>query len=311
MERVIKNFAKQFEYEPIIENAGSLGRKNKFVVGGMGGSHLAADILRSWKPELNLLVHYDYGLPPAYDPAETLFIASSYSGNTEETIDFFEKAVEKNLPVAVIGTGGRLLELAREKNLPYVLFPSDALQPRLALGYSLRALLKIMGDEDGLKETAELANTLKPLEYEQEGRELAREIKNSSVVAVYSSRLNLGLALNWRVKLNETAKMPAYCHAFPELNHNDMASDFKEDFYFIILRDKDDHPKILKRMDALRQLYEQKGLRVKTIEVKGKGPLKFFSSLILADWVSYFLAIEKGVDPMSVPAIEEFKKLIV
>ena len=310
MEQVIKNFAKQFEYEPVIENAGNLSPKNKFVVCGMGGSHLAADILKSWKPELDLTIHSDYGLPDIYDPAETLFVASSYSGNTEETIDFFEKAIEKNLSVAVIGTGGRLVDMARDKSLPYVLFPSDALQPRLALGYGLRALLKIMGDEDGLKETAELANTLKPLEYEQEGRELAREIKNSSVVAVYASRLNLGLALNWQVKLNETAKMPAYFHVFPELNHNEMASDFKNDFYFIILRDKDDHPKILKRMDALRQLYEQKGLRVRTVEVKGEGPLKFFSSLILADWVSYFLAMEKKVDPLSVPRIEEFKRII-
>ena len=310
MEQVIKNFAKQFEYEPVIENAGNLSPKNKFVVCGMGGSHLAADILKSWKPELDLTIHSDYGLPDIYDREETLLVASSYSGNTEETIDFFEKAVEKNLSVAVIGTGGRLVDMARDKSLPYVLFPSDALQPRLALGYGLRALLKIMGDEDGLKETAELANTLKPLEYEQEGRELAREIKNSSVVAVYASRLNLGLALNWQVKLNETAKMPAYFHVFPELNHNEMASDFKNDFYFIILRDKDDHPKILKRMDALRQLYEQKGLRVRTVEVKGEGPLKFFSSLILADWVSYFLAMEKKVDPLSVPRIEEFKRII-
>ena len=127
---------------------------------------------------------------------------------------------------------------------------------------------------------------------------------------MYASRLNLGLALNWQVKLNETAKMPAYFHVFPELNHNEMASDFKNDFYFIILRDKDDHPKILKRMDALRQLYEQKGLRVRTVEVKGEGPLKFFSSLILADWVSYFLAMEKKVDPLSVPRIEEFKRII-
>ena len=310
MEQVIKNFAKQFEYEPVIENAGNLSPKNKFVVCGMGGSHLAADILRSWKPELDLTIHSDYGLPDIYDREETLLVASSYSGNTEETIDFFEKAVEKNLSVAVIGTGGRLVDMARDKSLPYVLFPSDALQPRLALGYGLRALLKIMGDEDGLKETAELANTLKPLEYEQEGRELARETKNSSVVAVYASRLNLGLALNWQVKLNETAKMPAYFHVFPELNHNEMASDFKNDFYFIILRDKDDHPKILKRMDALRQLYEQKGLRVRTVEVKGEGPLKSFSSLILADWVSYFLAMEKKVDPLSVPRIEEFKRII-
>lgn len=310
METVLKSLPKQFEYEPVIENAGKLKRKNKFVVGGMGGSHLAADILKAWKPELNLSTHYDYGLPAYYDEKETLFIASSYSGNTEETLDFFASAAEKKLALAAFGTGGRLLELAREKNLPYVVFPKDAVQPRLALGYSLRAILKIIGDEEGLKDSAELARTFNPSAYEEYGRELAQKIKDSEAVAIYASRRNMGLALNWRVKLNETAKMPAYSHVFPELNHNEMASDFPKGFYFVVLKDKNDHPRVLKRMGVLAEVYQKRGLGVETIELEGEGLLKLFSSLALADWVSYFLAVEKGIDPMSVPVIEEFKKLI-
>src|SRR3989344_2930587 len=87
----IKNFAKQFEFEPEIENPDKLSsRAPRFiVVCGMGGSRLAADLLALWKPELPLVVHKDYGLPPLSDDAlkNSFIISVSYSGNTEETID--------------------------------------------------------------------------------------------------------------------------------------------------------------------------------------------------------------------------------
>ena len=61
----IKNYAKQFEYEPKVENTAKFGKKKftKFIVAGMGGSHLAADILKAWHPELDVMVWSNYGLP--------------------------------------------------------------------------------------------------------------------------------------------------------------------------------------------------------------------------------------------------------
>lgn len=319
MKGIIESFPKQFAFEPEIINSEKLLKAKKFVVGGMGGSHLAADILKVWKPQLNLYVHYDYGLPafaeasagkPAGASKDTLFIASSYSGNTEETIDFFEKVIERKFSVAAVGTGGRLIEIAQKHDLPYVRFPDDALQPRLALGYSFKSLLKIIGDSEGLRESEQLVQSLKPSDYEEKGKALAKKLKGTLVVAVYASRPNLGLALNWRIKLNETAKMPAYFHVFPELNHNEMAAEFKNNFHFIILKDENDHPKVLKRMEILKQIYQEKNLPVVMIDLEGEGLLKIFSSLVFADWVSYYLALERKVNPLDNPMVEKFKKLI-
>ena len=123
----IKNYHKQFAYEPKVENAvklrpvqskASTGLRHgareakKFVVVGMGGSHLAADLLKTWKPELDFLIWKSYGLPPLKDLKDRLVIVSSYSGTTEETIDAFNEARKQHLAVAVIAARGKLLVLA-------------------------------------------------------------------------------------------------------------------------------------------------------------------------------------------------------
>jgi len=174
MDQVIREFNKQFEYEPVIE--GLIKSANKFVVAGMGGSHLAADLIKVYDPCLELIVHRNYGLPCPVDE-ESLYIANSYSGNTEEILDFFNKAVEKNLNIVVISTGGKLIDLAKENNTPYIQIPSTDIQPRSAFGYNIKALLKAMGKEDWLKEISELSSILDPVSLEKEGEELAKKIK--------------------------------------------------------------------------------------------------------------------------------------
>ena len=115
MLNAIKQFPKQFLYEPVLGNALRLGRFNKFVVAGMGGSRLPALILQAWKPSLPLIIHNDYGLPalPEDELRTSLIVVSSYSGNTEEALDAYELAREKGYAVAAISVGGRLLEWAR------------------------------------------------------------------------------------------------------------------------------------------------------------------------------------------------------
>ncbi|MBP9695194.1 MAG: hypothetical protein KBD73_02205, partial [Candidatus Magasanikbacteria bacterium] len=125
MQDAIKNFAKQFEYEPIL-----VGKKMKkykhYIVAGMGGSRLPALILQSIKPELPLTLWNDYGLP-FISPSErstTCLIVSSYSGNTEETIDAINQAMKKKISVAVIAVGGKLIEIAKKQKIPYIQLPN-------------------------------------------------------------------------------------------------------------------------------------------------------------------------------------------
>ena len=112
MRDAILNFPKQFTFQPVIANARVLERRKTCIVAGMGGSHLAADLLGAWKPELDLIMHSNYGLPALVEDRlkNSFLIASSYSGNTEETFDAYDSAQERGIPVAVIATGGTLLE---------------------------------------------------------------------------------------------------------------------------------------------------------------------------------------------------------
>ncbi len=318
----IKNYQKQFAYEPKVENAAKLGKRKftKFIVVGMGGSHLAADILKAWHPELDIIIWPNYGLPPLRekDLRERLIIASSYSGNTEETIDAFNAARAKHLTVAVAATRGKLISLAEKNKAPYVQMPDFHMQPRMATGLSLLALLALIGEKAWLAEAKDLATLLHPAREEHRGRDLAKRL-HETVPVIYASAKNAAVAYNWKIKFNETGKIPAFCNVVPELNHNEMTGfdakgrtlPLSRHFHFVFLKDGGDDQRVTKRMSVLEKLYHDRGFKVEVVLLQGKNELhKIFGALNLADWTAYHTAGLYGADPEQVPMVEEFKKLI-
>jgi glucose/mannose-6-phosphate isomerase len=316
----IKNYAKQFEYEPVIENAAKLKKCKKFIVCGMGGSHLAADILKSWHPELDIIVWSNYGLPllPEAELKERLIILSSYSGSTEETIDAFTMAKAKRLNMAVVATRGKLISLADKNKVPYAQMPDFHQQPRMATGLSLMAMLALMGERLWMAEARQLAIQLHPSREELRGKDLAKKL-HSTIPVIYASARNVAIAYNWKIKLNETGKIPAFQNVVPELNHNEMNGfdtktktiSLSNNFHFVFIKDGADDPRIIKRMSVLEKLFKDRGFKVEVIFLQGKNEIhKIFNSLILADWTAYHTAKLYAVDPEQVPMVEEFKKLI-
>lgn len=315
----LKNFYKQFEFVPVVENAKNLKKYPSFTVLGMGGSNLAAGLLKIWSNGLDIHSYKNYGLPPVSMKTlkQSLVIASSYSGNTEETLDGFQKAMKNKLSVSVIAAGGKLLDQARKNKKPYIQLP-HGIQPRTAIGYSFLALLKMTGDTARLREAASLTTLLKSTEYERAGKTLAKKLKGN-VPIICASERNKALAYNWKIRINETGKVPAFANVFPELNHNEMTSfdikdttrDLSQKFFFVFLKDANDNPRILKRMNVTERMYRERGLPVEVVIVNGKNPVhKIFSSVLIADWTAYYLAKEYGINPEPVPLVEEFKKLI-
>ncbi len=314
----IRNFPKQFEYEPEIVNSEKLNEFEAAVIGGMGGSGLVAGVLRALKINLDVAAHHEYGLPAFLDrdKSKRLFIAISYSGNTEETVDFFNEAYASKLNLAAIATGGKLIELAVEKGVPYIQLPQTGIQPRMALGYIVRAVLKLLGEDELFNEVGKLSSSLKDLE--KDGEKLADNLFNKTPV-IYSSRRNQTIAYNWKIKFNETGKIPAYYNTFPELNHNEMTGfdvtektqSLSSNTHFVILEDDEDDKRIAKRMKILEKLYADRGLGVTAIDITGKSRgEKIFNAVTLVDWAAYFLANKYGVEPEDVPMVEEFKKLL-
>ncbi len=320
MYEAIKNFNSQFTYEPEIKNKEKLIKPKWYIIAGMGGSHLAADLLRIWNPQLPLLVHRNYGLPQVPDEIlkNSMIIASSYSGNTEEVIDTYEEARKRNIPLAAIAVHGKLLESAERDGVPYIQLPDTGIQPRSALGFSIKAILALMKENEAMLEMSKLTDILEPQVFEENGKELAKNLYGY-VPIIYSSEQNKAIAYNWKIKFNETGKIPAFYNVFSELNHNEMTGfdvkektkNLSEKFYFILLRDKADHPRIQKRMEVLKRLYQDRKLPVAEIQLEGQNVFhKIFSSLVLADWAAYYTAKMYDVEPEAVPMIEEFKDLI-
>lgn len=316
----IKQYPKQFEYEPLVENAGKLKKASRFLVAGMGGSHLAADILKAWHPELDIIIWSNYGLPALKEKElkERLVIVSSYSGTTEEAIDAFNAARAKRLAVAVVAARGKLVNLAEKFKVPYVQMPDLHLQPRMATGLSLRALLALMNEKTWLHETDELRILLHASREEHRGRDLAKRL-HGAVPVIYASERNRAIAENWKIKFNETGKIPAFYGVVPEVNHNEMTgfdakgrtTPVSRHFHFVFLKDGTDDRRITKRMSAMEKLLRDRGFKIEIVLLQGKSEIhKIFNALNLADWTAYHTALLYGVDPQEVPMVEELKKMI-
>jgi len=320
MKESILNFAKQFSYQPEVINSNKVSENyENFILAGMGGSHLAAGILHAHNPGINLYIHRDYGIP-AYDEEfnkKSLFIASSYSGNTEEVLDFADEAYSKGYDLLIISTGGKLINFAKENNLSYIQVPDTGIQPRLALGYSTIALASIVSPEL-VSELQSLETKLKPESLRMDGKEMANVLEGKTPI-IFTSTKNRSIAYNWKIKMNETGKVPSFYNVFPELNHNEMQGydsieenkKLSENFHFIFIIGSDEHPRIMKRMEVMETQLQDKGFSVNNLFLNGESRFeKIFNSLLLADWTALGLSEIYKTEPEQVPLIEDFKKRI-
>lgn len=314
----IQETAQQFAFKPEVVHADQLGKASKYLLVGMGGSHLAADLLKIIEPEVDIIIHRGYGLPILSDLKERLVILSSYSGNTQEVLSAYQEAGSAGLNRVIISTGGQLLEQAQRDKVPYVQMPDFGLQPRLALPLNLIALFKIMGNEKLLQDLSEMQSTFDANKFEKEGKALA-EILRGYVPIIYASEKNQALAYIWKIKFNETGKIPAFYNVFSELNHNEMTGfDVKdvtkklsENFHFIFIADTQDSAPIQKRMVITAQLYKDRNLPIYHLSVEGDNILyRIFNTLVIADWAAYFTSQGYGLESEQVPMVEEFKQLI-
>ncbi len=319
MKESIRSFSQQFSFVPNIENKQNLISPDSAVILGMGGSQLATDILRAIDPAIPLASWRNYGLPIHTATSKCLYIASSYSGNTEETVDACITVHEQNMPLAVITSGGALLEIAKKNSIPYIQIPTG-IQPRMATGYLATAILAIMGEKTSTLalDLVKAAEKLHPDDYEEWGKGIAQKI-TGKIPVIYASQRNMGLCYTWKIKCNETAKTPAFSNVFPELNHNEMtgfdtvgqARALSKQFVAIFLYDDQDDERITKRMELTAKMLTEKEVSCIPVRIEsGDAVTKVWTSIILADWTSYYIAASYGSEPEQVPMVEEFKKLL-
>lgn len=293
----------------------------KVLVCAMGGSWMFAALLRdSELVTTSIHIHRAYGLP-SWVNKNTLVVASSFSGNTEETLSAYEKAKELGLPLLGVAAGGELEKRCTQDGVPFIKIPATPanIQPRCATGYTIgifAALLSRLGlAVPNAKEQIEGVSkrlTDSMAEARTLGEQMAPEFKTVTPI-IYTTNEYKSVARIWKIKCNENGKTPAFWNFFPELNHNEMCGWTLPhgSFHIVILRDQATEPMNIKRMEITARLLTEKGIKVSFVEIAGATKAeKVFSTLLIGDWFSYNLALELGINPSPVDMVEEFKKLL-
>lgn len=305
---------------------------NAIVFSGMGGSAISSDIVGTIirdQISVPFVVNRDYHLPP-FTSSKTLFIALSYSGNTEEVLSSFEEARSKKAKIIVLASGGKLLELAKQYDIPVVQIPSG-LPPRTAVGYGIGSILAFFskmglidaaGIQRDLKEAVKLLRDLNqslygiPVSSDKNPVKQAAQNCLQRIPVIYSGPQLESIAYRLRSQVEENAKSLAFHHVIPEMTHNEIAGWHKSRDWFshlavILLKDREDHPRVTQRMNYVKKVLSD--LKVPVMEWTSQGQSRIARMLSLfsfGDWFSFYLALLYQADPFDIKAIEDVKVML-
>jgi glucose/mannose-6-phosphate isomerase len=281
-------------------------------------------VLRSYLADelkVPFLVNRAYALPRFVGP-KTLVIISSYSGNTEETNTAHREAIKRKAKILCITSGGTTARLAKARRSSLIIVPGG-LPPRAALGYSFFPLLLaltrmgfIKSKIRDIKETIALLEVKSALYAQPDGidnlpRTLAEQLRHRLGVVYSSTERFDSVNTRWRGQIAENAKSLAFGHVLPEMNHNELVGwkVLMQEMQVFFLRDKQDHRRISIRMDITRGMIAQHTSHVTEVWSEGSSLLaRIFSLLYLGDWMSFYLAVLHGEDPMPVAVIDHLKQ---
>ena len=291
---------------------------NKVYVVGMGGSGIAANFVASFVAEeckVPFLLGKSYSIP-AYVDKHTLFIASSYSGNTEETLAAVRKAASTGAKIVVLTSGGALMEFAQSHHCDTYIIPENSPAPRAFIGYSIVGMLSILQQLDviGNKALGQVKASADLIKYDMDEiknkAEKIAQIIGGKMPAIYVEDRMEAVALRFRQQLNENSKCLSWHHTIPEMTHNELVAwtEKSNKLAVIFFRNKDDFKRNAMRMDYVKEVVTNYSNTVVEIYSKGKSLVeKSLYFLHLADWISWYLATSKNVDALNIEVIDRLK----
>lgn len=286
---------------------------DKIIFVGMGGSSIAGQLIQTYLSlKIPIFVCKDYALPEFIN-RNSLVFAVSYSGNTEETISAFNEAFRRGAKLVAIASGGKLAEFCLKRETPFIRIPSG-MQPRAAIAYMFFPILNVLFNSGLIpnqdKFVKETLDALRDSNVKEKAEELAEKLVNK-VPLIYASEKFAAVAYRWKTQFNELAKIHAFFHVFPELNHNELVGYGKlnADYYVIMLQDEADNRKIKQRMRLTKDMIAKRGAQSTLINITGNNLLaRMFFTINLGDFTGFFLAQKLGADPMDIEIIEELKR---
>lgn len=287
------------------------------VITGLGGSGIGGTIVSEMISDtckVPVLVNKDYFLPGFVD-AHTLLIVSSYSGNTEETLNAMEQAIQKKAQLVCITSGGKVLEIAKQHQFDFIEIPGGN-PPRSCIGYSLVQLVKVLVSKGFANSSlfSDLEKAIELLDNENAtiksyAQDIAKKF-HKKIPVIYSLGTCEGAVVRFRQQLNENSKMLCWHHTLPEMNHNELVgwTEKNENLVVVTFHTSFDFERTKKRYAICKPIFEKYSSGVIDIQAKGTSKLEQFLYLInLGDWISCYIADIKGIDPVEVNIINTLK----
>jgi glucose/mannose-6-phosphate isomerase len=321
-------FESAWALAPSLPLPDSFREARQIVITGMGGSAIGGDYLAALVEDrcpIPLIVNRGYALPAFAHGAGTAVIASSHSGNTEETLAAFDQALERGVSLMAVTTGGELARRARQAGVPLWTFTYPS-QPRAALGWSFGLLvglahrLNLAGDLSadvaealsGLRQGRDHLKADTPL-HQNPAKRLAGQLCGR-IGVFYGGGIMAPVARRWKCQVNENAKSWAEFDFLPEQNHNGVAGlehpqQGIAKLFCVFLQSSFDHPRVTLRQELSYRLYLQEGVTVDKVQAQGTSRLaQMMSATQFGDYVSFYLAMENRVNPTPIPAITALKE---
>src|SRR5258705_4447753 len=325
MKKLIEGFTQQLAHAIKLGQSMDLVRPGSdirnIIITGMGASGIGANLVESLtfgRVPIPITVSKGYNIPQFVSP-HTLFIACSYTGETEETLAAVHKGMLKRAHIICVTSGGKLLEMAKEYNLFYIQIPNGTGTARAQLGYLMISLLYALYHTN-LIGAAFIKETENSIEYLDRGEKaiqseaelIAKKLRGKLPVIYCDERLK-AMAVRFQNQINENAKQMAHVNTFPEMNYNEIEGwRFPENILPQLqveyLYSDHDHERVEKRIEICRDHFEKRSNPIIDIVAEGASLLEQYYYLIhLTDWISYYLAKENGIDPDPVEAVNFVK----
>ncbi len=290
---------------------------NNVLICGLGGSGIGGTIVSdvvSSKVSIPILTAKDYGVPNFVDE-KTLVIASSYSGNTEETVSALKKCITKNAEICVITSGGELKNISEKHNLNHILIPSGK-PPRAMFGYAFTELFYVLRHYkiiDGYF-VSEFEKSIALLDNEKDeikktALDIAKKLHNKTPV-IYVAQGFEGVAIRFRQQINENSKMLCWHHVIPEMNHNELLGwrTNVNDLAVIYFRNLCDFNRNQYRIDINKKVISEYTTNISEVWSKGDSIIEnTLYHINVGDWISWFLSEMNNVDAIEIDVINYLK----
>lgn len=324
---VLKNSYKMIEYswnKEISLSQININKITNIIVTGLGGSAIGGELLLNFlKDELKVpyFVNRNYELP-LFVNENSLIIASSYSGNTEETICALKEAIARKAQVVCLTTGGEVEKICRKEKIPYFQL-QKGFQPRFALWGNFFALLKIIESLKFVASQEKIVLSIIEL-LKSKGEELSKEANKALEIAerlcgyipvIYSvSDFTSSVGTRFKGEINENSKLHAFSNLFPEMNHNEIIgwetiSEAQLKCKAVFIDDESYNTRVKKRFEIVSDLIKQTGTEIITLKSnQTEFKLRLMDLIFLGDFISYYLAILRGYDPSTIKNINYLKE---